>query len=88
MFLSSRLSLPAAWRPSVPIPMAADRSEYPVYGMMETVKPHPEMIEGPQAEHRFISALKTVLSVPKRAVPNPFSKPKVKKKKSTGRKSR
>ncbi len=81
MFLSDRLKVPNTWRPSVPIAMEADGSRHPVYGMMETVKPHPEMIEGPQAPERFLSALKTVLSVPKTAVPNPFKKAKSRKKK-------
>lgn len=37
-------------------------------------RPRPEMIEGEEALHRFESAMKAVLKVPKSAVPSPFGK--------------
>jgi hypothetical protein len=40
-----------------------------------TVKPHSEMIEGPEAFDRFKEAVKAVLTVPKSAMPpSPFGR--------------
>ena len=75
MFLSDNLKLPDTWNPNEPIAMRSEGSEHPVYGIIDSMKPHPEMIEGRQANERFMDALKTVLKVPKSSVPSPFAKP-------------
>jgi hypothetical protein len=47
------------------------------------MKPHPEMIEGPEAFDKFRDAMKTILTVPKSALPpSPFKKWKPRKKRS------
>jgi len=87
MFLSDSLKLPRDWKASGHVSITTRHPHrISVYGIMETMKPHPKMEEGPQAGERFLRALKTVLQVPKDSVPNPFSKPHRKRKKPATRK--
>jgi hypothetical protein len=45
------------------------------------MKPHPEMIEGPQAWMRFKTAMQSIVKVPKSALPpSPFGRRKKTKK--------
>jgi len=85
MFLSHNLRVNEQWSGRV-INMERKRSEHPVYGRMRNVKPHPEMETGERAANRFETALKSVLSVTKSDVPNPFKKAKKKRKKPDARK--
>jgi hypothetical protein len=51
------------------------------------MKPHAEMIEGPEAWDRFQNAMKAIVKVPKSALPpSPFKKSVPKKKKMIKRK--
>ena len=86
MFFSDRLVMPRDWQPSARITLSTPKSSYPFYGTMETMKRHPEIKEGSQAADRFVRALKTVLSVPKSAIPNPFKKTPRKRKRPVNRK--
>lgn len=86
MFLSKGLKLPSNWNKAAPIKMSAGSSKLQLYGIIEDMKAHPNMVEGPEAGERFVSALKTVLAVPKSAIPQPFKKPMTKAKRPTSRK--
>ena len=87
MFLSNDVELPSDWNGKSRVVMSSEGSGHPVYGIIENMKPHPEMIEGKKANDRFMDALKTVLKVPKSAMPSPFAKP-VKEPKRPAKRSR
>ena len=87
MFISNLLRLPSTWPGSGLVPLSSPRNEAPLYGKMEAMKRHPEMIEGPEAFERFRRAVKAALTVKKRDMPpSPFGKPEKRRKKLAGRK--
>jgi len=86
MFVADGLKLPADWRPSRRIALSRADSEYPVYGKMENMKPHPEMEEGQAALDRFRKAMKTIVAVPKGSVVPDRPKARAKRKKAASRK--
>lgn len=69
MFIADRVSLPSAWNSSRRFLMSQDGSRFPLYGKMENTKPRTDLQEGPKAFERFRQAVKTVMSVPKGALP-------------------
>lgn len=84
MFFADRLKLPATWRDSRRFLLSRSNNEHRVYGRMENMKPHPQMEEGPAAFERFRRAVKTIVAVPKAAIPN-CQKARTKKKRATNR---
>lgn len=81
MFVADCLKLPRDWRATRYVPINKRRpDQQTVYGIMEAMKPHPKMEEGPRAADRFMRALRTVLTVPKGSVPSPFHKPRKRRK--------
>jgi DNA adenine methylase len=75
MFLSDRLRLPSAWFQPGTIQMARSGSEYPMYGKIETVEPHPPDRPGkphgkpapaPPGLDAMVNLTKKLLAVPKK----------------------
>ena len=82
MFLSQRLVFSEPANLHAHVEMSAYGSRHPIYGKVSPMKPnreYPEVEEEPKAGERFVDALKTVLTVPKESVPNPFNKSNQKK---------
>ena len=84
MFLSDDIQIPSSWRRTgAAIPLAPASSRFQFYGKMLNMKPHaPKKSDDDTPSRRFESAVKTVLSVPKASVPNPFKKPRTKPKRN------
>jgi DNA adenine methylase len=74
MFVSHSLRLPDEWWGPGRFVMNP-RSGSPFYGMMEGMRPHPVMEEGPRAAERSVNAVRAVPAAPKGAVPSPFENP-------------
>jgi DNA adenine methylase len=84
MFISNNLRLPSGWRRDKPVPMSSPTCEAPLYGKMESMRPQPEMIEGPEAFELSRLAVKAMLKVPKSATAaSPFGKRAKKKRPAT-----
>ena len=67
--------------------MKSNSASSPEYTRFDSERPHAEMIEGPEAFQRLREAMKTILTVPKSALPpSPYKKSKPKKKRPAAHK--
>ena len=67
--------------------MKSNPKHSPEYTRFSSERPHAEMIEGPEAFDRLRNAMRTILSVPKSALPpSPYKKSKPKRKRPAAHK--